>query len=180
MLLHDSLSVEEGVKMISLAKKDYWPDFTFGLQYITMPDNPGYRGWTVSAGITLPFAPWSLGRTNAKVEEAEIGVEKARAALNNTRNMIRSNISDLYFKAESFRQQWENYTAVIVPQTGQALQASMMAYQTGRTDFLMLIDSYRMLVEVTMEKLMLRMKFEQAVAELKREVGYAGIFEKRD
>jgi outer membrane protein TolC len=180
MLLHDSLSVEEGVRMISLAKKDYWPNFTFGLQYITMPDNPGYRGWTVSAGITLPFAPWSLCRTNARVEEAEIGVEKARAALNNTRNMIRSNISDLYFKAESFRQQLENYTAVIVPQTGQALQASMMAYQTGRTDFLMLIDSYRMLVEVTMEKLMLRMKFEQAVAELKREVGYAGIFEKRN
>lgn len=180
MLLHDSLSVEEGEKMISLAKKDYWPNLKLGLQYITMPDNPGFRGWTVSAGITLPFAPWSLSRTSAKVEEATIGVDKARETLNNTRNMIRSNISDLYFKAESFRKQYENYAGVIVPQTRQALHASMMAYQTGKTDFLMLIDSYRMLVEVTMEKLMLRMQFEQAVAELKREVGYAGIFEKRD
>ncbi|MBX2992066.1 MAG: TolC family protein [Bacteroidetes bacterium] len=180
MLLHDSLSVEEGEKMKSLAKKEYLPDFRLGIEYLRMPDNPGYRAWSVSAGITLPFAPWSLGRTSAKVEEASIGIVKARENLNNSRNMIRANISDLYFRAESFARQLENYTAVIVPQTEQALQASMMAYQTGKTDFLMLIDSYRMLVDVTMEKLMLRMQREQAVAELKREVGYAGIFEKRD
>lgn len=177
MLLHDSLSVEEGEKMKSLAKKEYLPDFKFGIEFLRMPNNSGYRAWTVSAGITLPFAPWSLSRTSAKVEEASIGVDRARENLKNSRNMIRANISDLYLKAASFARQLENYTGVVVPQTQQALQASLMAYQTGNTDFLMLIDSYRMLVEVMMEKLMLRMQFEQAVAELKREVGYAGIFE---
>lgn len=180
MLLHDSLSVEEGEKMKSLAKKQYLPDFKLSVEFLRMPNNPGYRAWSVSAGVTLPFAPWSLNRTGAKVEEAGIGLDRARENLKNSRNMIRANISDLYFKAESFARQLENYTGVIVPQTQQALQAGMMAYQTGRTDFLMLIDSYRMLVEVTMEKLMLRMQYEQAVAGLKREVGYARIFEKRD
>lgn len=180
MLLHDSLSVEEGEKMKSLTSREYLPDLKLGIEYLTMPDNPGFRAWTVSAGISLPFAPWSLGRTGARVEEADIGIDRARETLRNSRNMVLSSISDLHFKAVSFQRQLENYTTVVEPQTRQALQASMMAYQTGRTDFLMLVDSYRTLVDVTMEKLMLRMQFEQAVAQLKREVGYAGIFEKRD
>ncbi len=180
MLLHDSLSVEESRKMLSLAKKEYLPNFKLGLEYVTMPLNSDFKAWTVSAGVTLPFMPWSLGRTSAKVEETTIGIDKARETLNNSRNMVRSNISELYFKAGSFKKQLENYSTVIVPQSQQALRASMMAYQTGKTDFLMLIDSYRMLVELSMEKLMLRMQFEQTIAEMKRAVGYAGIFETRN
>ncbi len=179
MLLHDSLSVEESEKMLSLAKKEYLPDFKIGIEYVRRPFED-FRGWTVSAGINLPFMPWSLGRTGAMVEEANISIEKSRETLKNSRNMVRSGVDELYLKAESLRKQSENYTRVIVPQSQQALRASLMAYQTGRTDFLMLIDSYRMLVELSMEKLMLRMQFEQTVAELKREVGYAGIFEIRN
>lgn len=179
MLLHDSLSVIESEKMLSLAKKEYLPDFKFGLEYKTNP-NGDFKGWGVSAGITLPFAPWTIGRAGAKVEEASIGIDRSRQTLANTRNMIRSNITDLYVKAQSFKQQLENYTTVIVPQSEQVLRASLIAYQTGKTDFLMFIDSYRMLVELSMEKLMLRMQFEQTIAQLKREVGYAGIFESRE
>lgn len=176
MLLHDSLSVEESEKMLSLAKKEYLPDFKVGIEYVRRPFED-FRGWTVSAGINLPFMPWSLNRTGAMVEEANISIEKSRETLKNSRNMVRSGIDELYLKAQSLKKQLENYTKVIVPQTQQTLRASMTAYQNGRTDFLMLVDSYRMLVELSMEKLMLRMQFEQAVAELKREVGYAGIFE---
>jgi outer membrane protein TolC len=176
MLLHDSLSVIESEKVLSLAKKEYLPDFKVGLEYVRRPFE-GFRGWTVSAGINLPFAPWSLSRNAAMVEEASISIEKSRETLKNSRNMIRSAINELYLRGQSLKKQLANYTKVIVPQTEQTLRASMIAYQTGRTDFLMLVDSYRMLVELSMEKLMLRMQFEQTIAELKREVGYGGIFE---
>lgn len=177
MLLHDSLSIEEAGHMKALAQNEYLPDFKLGLAYLKMPNHTDFTAWSVSAGITLPFLPWSLSRTGAKVEEASIGMEMAKEKLNNTRNMIRANITDLYYKAQSLKQQLANYTTVIVPQTEQALRASMTAYQTGRTDFLMLIDSYRMLVELSMEKVMIRMQFEQTVAHLKREVGYSRIFD---
>ncbi|MBI5471875.1 MAG: TolC family protein [Ignavibacteriae bacterium] len=176
MLLHDSLSVIESEEMLSLAKKEYLPDFKVGVQYVRQPF-ADFRGWTVLAGINLPFTPWSLSRNAAMVEEANISIEKSQEVLKNSRNMVRANINELYLKAQSLRKQMENYARVIVPQTQQALRASMTAYQTGSTDFLTLIDSYRMLVELSMEKLMLRMQFEQAIAQLKREVGYAGIFE---
>jgi len=179
MLWHDSLSVEESEKMLSLAKKEYLPDFKLGLQYVTVPTSD-FKGWSVSARITLPFAPWTLGKANARVEEATISIGKSKETLNNSRNMVLSSVRDLYFKAQSTKKQLENYTTVIVPQSQQALRASMMAYQTGKTDFLMLIDSYRTLVELSMEKLMLRMQFEQTIAEMKRAVGYSGIFETRN
>jgi outer membrane protein TolC len=146
------------------------------LEYAT-PPGKNLHLWTVSATLSLPFTPWGLQRTGARIEEATIAVDRAKETLKNARNMVRSNINTLYVKAEALREQLSKYTSVIIPQSERALQASMIAYQTGKTDFLMLIDAYRTLVEISMEKLMLRMQFEQTIAELKREVGYAGVFD---
>lgn len=175
MVLHDSLSVQEANDMLSLMKKESLPDLTLGIEYVTIP-NGNLRAWSVSVGVSLPFMPWSLARNSAKVEEAEIQISRRKSALNSTRAMVRSAITALYAQAEALSKQLENYSGVIVPQAQRSVQASMIAYQTGRTDFLMLLDSYRMLVELSMDQLMLRMQYEQTVAELKREVGYAGIF----
>ena len=178
MLWHDSLSVEENRQVLSLARKEFLPDFTLGIEYVTTPISD-FTGWSVRAGITLPFAPWTLPKANARVEEASLSIMKAQETLNNSRNMVLTSVSDLYFKAQSVKEQLANYTNTIVPQSRQALQSSLIAYQTGRTDFLMLIDSYRTLVELSREVLMLRMQFEQNIAGLKRAIGYAGIFEMR-
>jgi outer membrane protein TolC len=85
--------------------------------------------------------------------------------------MVRSTIRDLYYRAEGERRQLATYRKTILPQARQSLNASMAAYQTGKTDFLMLLDSYRMLVELGMDALMHRMEFEQTVARLEREIG---------
>jgi outer membrane protein TolC len=176
MLLHDSLSVLEGDAMVSLSKKEFIPDFKLGLEYVTVPTSH-FRGWSVSAGITLPFAPWTLGKANSRVEEAEIKTKSAEAKFAGSRNMVVASLRELYFKADATKKQLANYSSVIVPQSRQALQASIMAYQTGKTDYLMLIDSYRMFTMLSMEQLMLRMQYEQTLAELIRTVGYSGIFE---
>jgi cobalt-zinc-cadmium efflux system outer membrane protein len=89
--------------------------------------------------------------------------------------MVTSEITDLYYRVESAKRQIETYRTVILPQARQSVQASVAAYQTGRTDFLMLIDAYRTLVDLSMERLMLRMQFEQEVAELERAAGYMDI-----
>jgi outer membrane protein TolC len=170
MLLHDSLMVEESRAMLSLSKREYLPDIKLGVQYVTVPVGD-FRGWSISAGITLPFAPWTLGKASSRVEEAAATISKSSAALNASRNMVMSNVKDLYFKAQSARRQYDSYRTVILHQAQQSLKASMTAYQNGRTDFLMLVDAYRTLVELSMESLMVRMQFEQAVSDLERQVG---------
>ncbi|MBM2842105.1 MAG: czcC, partial [Bacteroidetes bacterium] len=137
MLLHDSLMVEESRAMLSLSKREYLPDIKLGVQYVTVPVGD-FRGWGISAGITLPFAPWTLGKASSRVEEATATISKSSAALNASRNMVMSNVKDLYFRAQSARRQLDSYRTVILPQAQQSLKASITAYQNGRTDFLML------------------------------------------
>jgi outer membrane protein TolC len=174
MLKHDSLDIHEGNTMLAMAKKEFYPDFNIGLRYDHSSEK-SFNGWTISAGITLPFAPWTIGKQDAKVEEAEISIDKANATLNATRNMIFSNIKDLYFKADASKKQLDAFRLNILPQLRQTLQASLTAYQNGKTDFLMLLDSYRMLVDMTMEYYMKRMEFEQTLAQLDKEVGFQNV-----
>jgi outer membrane protein TolC len=170
MLLHDSLGVTEWMAMRSLARQEYLPDFKIGLQYVTSPIN-GFHGWTVTAGITLPFAPWVLGNASGKVEEAEAGIGKARATLQSSRAMVSAAVRELSGKAAGERSRLELYRSSIIPRARQALDAGIAGYQTGTMNFLMLLDSYRMLVELSLESIMIRMEYEQTIARLEREIG---------
>ena len=170
LLIHDSLVVEENDAMLALSKQEYIPDLTLGVQYVTMPSGD-FRGWSVSAGISLPFAPWTLNKAGSRVDEESARISESRQELNADRNRILAHIADLHAKVQSFRQQYNAYRTVILPQANMSLKASLTAYQTGGKDFLTLIDSYRTLVELSMESLMVRQEFEEGVAQLNREVG---------
>jgi outer membrane protein TolC len=170
MNVKDSLMIDESKTMLSMARQEYLPDFKFGIERMTEPMGP-FTGWSVSAGVTLPFAPWTLGKASARIDEADAAIIKSNASYTATRNMVASNIKDLYYKASGAKQQLDVYNSEILPQAKQSVQASLTAYQTGTTDFLMLIDAYRTLVNLSKEYFMTRMQFEQAIAELEREVG---------
>jgi len=174
MIMHDSLGIHEGNTMLAMAKKNLYPDFNVGLQYVHSPVG-SFNGWSISAGITLPFAPWTIGKQNANVEEANIFLDKANATLNATRNMVFANVKDLFYKAEASKKQLDNFRLNILPQLRNTLDASLSEYQNGKTDFLMLLDSYRMLVDMTMEYYMKRMEFEQTLAQLDKEVGMQNV-----
>jgi len=171
MLLHDSLRIEENRLMLSIARKDYLPDFTVGLERVTSPMT-GFNGWSVSASMTIPFAPWSIGKTNARVEEAQAAVSGSVETYNASKNMVASTVSDLYYRLRSAERQLDLYRSTILPQAEASLQASLTAYQNGRSDFLMLLDASRMLVDLKMESLMLRMQYEQTTSQLERAVGF--------
>ena len=170
MLRHDSLTIVEAEAMRSLAKQEYIPDMKLGLEYVTGPVD-GFRGWTVRAGITLPFSPWTLGKASARTDEANATIKRTTASYDASRNMVISSVSNLYYKAEAGKRRLDTYRMAIIPQARQSLTASLTGYETGRTDFLMLIDAYRTYVNLTKEYFMTRMQFEQTVALLEREVG---------
>ena len=89
--------------------------------------------------------------------------------------MVAGNIKNLYYKVSAAKQQLGTYASSILPQAQEALQASLVSYQTGQTDFLMLLDAYRSRVSLIKEYFMTRMQFEQMIAELEFEVGTQNI-----
>ncbi|TAK55531.1 MAG: TolC family protein [Bacteroidetes bacterium] len=170
MLKHDSLGIVENETMLKLSKQEYLPDFTFGLERISSPMTE-FNGWTISAGITLPFAPWVLGKADSRVQEADLGIKKATATYNASKNMVLAGVRELYAKIKGEQQQLESYAKIIIPTARQSLNVSLSLYQNGKTDFLMLIDAFRTLTDLRMEYFMRRMQFEQAIAGLEQTVG---------
>ncbi|HMK39267.1 MAG TPA: hypothetical protein VK569_08005, partial [Bacteroidota bacterium] len=52
-----------------------------------------------------------------------------------------------------------------------AVRSALSAYGSGGGDLLMVLDSCRMLRDLTMESLMLRMDFARSIAGLEQEIG---------
>ncbi|MBU2636638.1 MAG: TolC family protein [Bacteroidetes bacterium] len=175
-LRSDSLMVEKDKAMHKLATLEYLPDFKVGVEYVSSPIT-GFRGWSLLAGVSLPFSFWTLGKANARVEEASANILKSTAMYKDERNMLLSKVREYFAKSNSLKSQWELYQNNIIPLAERTLQVTLTNYQTGQTDFLMLLDAYRMLVMEKMEQIMTRMKFEQTLADLEKEIGCRDIEE---
>ena len=170
MVRRDSIAVDEGRTMLSLAHSEYLPDFKLTLQYVTEPTG-SFRGWSVFAGISLPFAPWTLARSGGRVEEAEATLRKSVSGYQASRTTVVAEVQDTYYRVESAKEQFVNFRDSILPQAQQALLASMAEYQTGKTDILMLLDACRTYLDLRKEALMARMQFEHLRAALEHAVG---------
>jgi outer membrane protein TolC len=170
LLRHDSLSVVESGLSLDLMKQEYLPDFKVAIEYIRFPALQETR-WSIGAGITLPFAPWSLAKASARVEEAEAARLMRISMYTASRNMVRGGIEDGYAKVLSYQAQWKNFQESILPLTDQSLKALLTEYQTGRTSFFMVLDTYRMLHEMKRDAAMALMKYHQSLAGLERELG---------
>ncbi len=170
MLQHDSLSIDENRAALSLAKQEFLPDVNLSLERAFIPTT-GFQGWRFRVGLTLPFAPWSLGKANGRVDEANAAIMRAEAAYSSSRAMVRSSVKDLYYKAESGRRQLDGYRGSILPRARQALEAGEATYRAGKGDFLVLIDSYRTLIDLTKDYFMARLSYEQTLADLEQTIG---------
>ena len=171
---HDVLMVDERERTLSMAKQEYIPDLRIGLQYMTGPTT-GFNGWTVTAGITIPFAPWSVGGVSSRVEESEAGVRGAEAMLDASRASLRAEVTGLAARAAAEALQAEHYRREILPRAEEMLQAALGGYRSGRGDVLPLLDAFRMRNETTLDALMLGMEYAQTLAALERAIGVIDI-----
>ncbi len=170
MLQSDSLEIVENEAMYTLSRKDYLPDFTFSVEHLSSPMT-GFQGWSVSAGITLPFIPWSRNKAASQIEESELGIQKARAMYASSKTMVLASTRDRYSQLQSLRHQLKQYQSSILPQARQVMQSSLSLYKSGAMDYLMVLDSFRSLTQLRMESIMLRMQFEQAQSQFEQITG---------
>jgi outer membrane protein TolC len=176
MLSQDSLNIVESDLMVSMARQEYIPDFKISVERVTQP-MIGMKSWSLMAGITLPFAPWSLSKASARVQEAQADRSMRQSMLQANRNMIESSIRESYARVKAYETQVQSFEQTILPQSRQSLQSSLTEYQSGRTSYLMLLDSFRMNQDMRMEASMTRMNYEKEFANLQRQVGVVDIKE---
>ena len=174
MLIHDSLNVLEKVLTVGLMKKEFLPDFKFSLEYVRMPVLMENR-WSVSAGISLPFAPWSIAKTSSKVQEAEAEQQMISSMFESSRNTIERDIRSQYAGLEALDKEIRTISGTILPQLQQSIQLLLTEYENGKTSYLMLLDGYRMYNDMKLDYAMARMKYQETLAQIERSVGASNI-----
>ena len=151
----------------SLAKQEAWiPDLEARFAY-----NQRYGqqdAWTAGAMINIPFL-WGKKRKEAK--QAKALAQASRHALTNIQNERLAMLEEAYAQFESSSRSKAIFEDKILPQARLALKSSEAAYQTGKGDFLSLIDAARGLKEAKLGALEAQIAYHQAVTDLKGAVG---------
>jgi outer membrane protein TolC len=127
--------------------------------------------YSVMVSVTLPFLPWSSGRSTAKAEElrlANLGIASEREAMKlEMLGALRSGI-ERYHLADSLVVQ---YDSTILPLLREAVEAQTVAYMTGQTSISTVLDARRMELMKQDEYLMALADRRMALVEMEMMVG---------
>jgi cobalt-zinc-cadmium efflux system outer membrane protein len=154
---------------VAVAKRMWFPELMLRGMYKDMKE--GTDQWAAMIGITIPLAPWGIGKYSGKIEETELNVRSSELSLVDMQNMVRAEVSDAYAKVQSRWQQIERYQQTILPQSEQSLQSTLAGYQTDTVDFLSLLDTYRLVQMFKMEYYMVVGEYYGSLAALERAIG---------
>ena len=155
---------------LQLSKREYFPDLMLRLAYkdiATTKDD----FWSAMAGISIPLTFWSKGKYTSKVEENELNVRKAEEELNSMKNMTLFEVQDALVKVQTNQNLVLLYKNTVIPQARQTLESTIIAYQTGRSMFLWLIDIYRTLLDAQLAYHQSVTDYMKSQAELERAIG---------
>jgi outer membrane protein TolC len=154
---------------LAASQRERLPDLMVRGMYKQMVE--GKDLWAAMFSINLPFAPWSSGKYSGKIEENELTARAAGQSLADMKNMVQAEVRDAWAKTASKWDQVERFRHIILPQAEQSLQSALASYETNQTDFLSLLDSYRMLQMLKMDYFMLVGEYHASTALLERAVG---------
>ena len=174
--------IEKNDQAIRLAKKEYFPDFNIGLNYIFVGDRedsmgrlnpPGDNGddaYSLMFGFNIPL--WE-GKNMSRVRGATELRHASERNYEKVENAMEFSVRDGVLRAETSSDQLRLYEKVLIPQAEQALESTVAAYSTGQLKSLDLIDSERFLLSVRLAHARLKSDYLKALTEIERAIGAA-------
>jgi outer membrane protein TolC len=105
------------------------------------------------------------------VAEARAQLNAGKAELRAAQDKSLAEVKTALARAQAATELIELFAQTHIPQAEQALASSRISYQTGKLDFLSLIDSLRVVEQVHIEHITAVADLEKAYADLERAVG---------
>ena len=168
---------------IDLGRKQFMPDFGLNATYFdlaasdAMPTATGRDAFAVGITVKLPV---QRDRIRAQIEEARARVTSSHSRQEALVTNYSTQIADL---ANQIRREFEQlalYQDLLLPQAESNVEATLSAYTTGRTDFLNLLDSERMLFQLRMGYEESSSRYLKAIAALERALGLDSLSQLQD
>ncbi|MCA9253065.1 MAG: TolC family protein [Phycisphaerales bacterium] len=187
-ILNESISAKEA--QVELARLGYWPDLTLGFEWnylegrdsFVPPINPstgqrpaysrksevGDDNWAVMLQFNLPI--WT-GRVEAAKREAHQRLIAAKKEQHDTENMIAFRVFDAWSRVQAQQHTLRVLDDELIPQSRQTYEVTLTAYQSGKSDFVALIDHWRRWLDFELMRHRETVDLELAFTDLQREVG---------
>lgn len=175
-ILEAALTQTSSETALRLARLEYAPDYTLGFVFdnyllasaAPSPNRLQDYGFTIS--LNLPVFFWL--KQNEDVKRATYNLEAARNDLNSIRNQTAAIITTLYRSAQLAYQTAMLYRDSLIPLAQQNFQVALVAYESGRIDFVTLasairrsFDSRAAYLQAANQYLAARVALEQAIGE---------------
>jgi outer membrane protein TolC len=148
---------------IELARKDYYPDITFGLNYIdtgnsSMSPSPRDNGKDPLIAMVSINLPLWREKYDAGVRQARAQYSAARGTKEDKVNTLSSLLKMVLYKYHDAERKIDLYQNALIPKAQQSLKVTESDYLAGKVGFLDLIDSQRILLEF-------ELSFQRALAD---------------
>jgi outer membrane protein TolC len=155
------LGIERASLAVSLAKKEFKPDFSVQAGYMN-------RGgldpmWQAGIGISVPFY---RKRLHAGVAEAEAQLRSSQSAVESIRLQLRFRTQERLTQLRTTERVATLYGEGIVPQDRMSVEAALANYQTGKVPFITVLEALTTLYNDRATHLRLLANHEQTLASL--------------
>ena len=136
---------------LGLAKKDYYPDFKIGLDWIntgsainpTLPES-GKDAIMLSVGINLPV--WQK-KYSAAERSAAFRVSASEQQRNDSQAHLEAGLKRALFQLDDANRKIRLYGDQIIPKAKESLSVITSGFQTGESSYLDLIEAEKALLE---------------------------------
>jgi outer membrane protein TolC len=125
--------------------------------------------WAGTLGISVPV--WLWAKQGPGVGQRKNELDMAKAEYRTMENMVVFEVKDAHARIGSYKKLVSLYETSFMPQAEQTLKASLTGYEANQIDFLNLLDSQRMLLEIKLDYQRMVADLEVAKAELEKAVG---------
>lgn len=160
--------ISQNDQKVSLAKRNFYPDFKVGLAYtqrdVLANGNGGidYLSGLVSVSIPLFFHR----KQEQKYQQVQLEGQSIRDQYQDVLNRIQSSIEQTLSSLDKNEQLIHLYDSGIIPQAKQSLESAMSAYQNDKVDFLTLLNSQMSLLDYELNELRARTDYRKDLAQL--------------
>jgi cobalt-zinc-cadmium efflux system outer membrane protein len=168
-VLRQALAMEEKSDVaLSLAKKDYIPDFSVGYMY--QKRGPGFPDlYQLTVGATIPLYFWR--KQTPAVEQAALEKEATHAETYASRLSTMSDLQSQIIGLETTARIISVYENGLIPQSRATQSSAFNSYRVGKSDFQTLLSSIVDVLRLQQEYYRTIADHEIAVAKIKQIVG---------
>jgi cobalt-zinc-cadmium efflux system outer membrane protein len=164
--------IEAKEKAFDLAKREYYPDFTFKFAYGQRDSVPDMRRRDMLTGmVELNIPIFYKSKQGRKLAEAKADIINWEAQYRGMKNEILFMVADMASMIRQRERQHELYSTEIIPLAELQVNSAMSAYRVGKVDFLTPLESQMSLYRYEIEYHQTITEYEKSVANLEAAVG---------